>query len=291
MASGFFALFEDIATLMDDVATMGKVAAKKTTSILGDDLAVKSNQASGFVASRELPVIWAILKGSLINKAIILPVAFLLSIFLPQAIIVLLLLGGAYLGFEGFEKVYEWIFHKKEHKKDNNPMEIPTKKDILEFEKVKIKSAIKTDFVLSLEVVIVALGVVRNTPVLPRIIIVALVAIGATIGVYAIVAVIVRLDDIGYKIKYFSKNKFLNKIGDVLIHSLPSIVRILMVVGTIAMFTVSGGIYHHNLSVFHHFLPQLPSIIAEIIIGLIVGGIAYFIVEVFLKVVKLFLKK
>ena len=118
MASGFFALFDDIATLMDDVATMGKVAAKKTTSILGDDLALKSDQASGFVASRELPVIWAILKGSLINKAIILPVAFLLSIFLPQAIIVLLLLGGAYLGFEGFEKVYEWIFHKKEHKKE-----------------------------------------------------------------------------------------------------------------------------------------------------------------------------
>ncbi len=290
MASGFFALFDDIATLMDDVATMGKVAAKKTTSILGDDLAVKSNQASGFVASREIPVIWEILKGSLINKAIILPVAFLLSIYLPQAIIVLLLLGGAYLGFEGFEKVYEWIFHKTEHKEKVSPEKILDKKDILEAEKVKIKSAIKTDFVLSLEVIIVALGVVKDEGVLSRIIIVTLVAIGATIGVYAIVALIVRLDDIGYKIKHYSKNKISNAIGNVLIKSLPKIVRALMIIGTIAMFTVAGGIYHHNLDMFHHFLPQLPSIITEIIIGLIVGGIAFALVESVLKIVSLFRK-
>ncbi len=286
MASGFFALFDDIATLMDDVATMGKVAAKKTTSILGDDLAVKSNQASGFVSERELPVIWEILKGSLVNKVIILPVAFLLSIFLPQAIIILLLLGGAYLGYEGFEKVFEWIFHKNINKNRQNPIEIPSKKDILEFERTKIKSAIKTDFVLSLEVIIVALGIVKDEPVLARIIIVTLVAIGATIGVYAIVALIVRLDDIGYKIKYYSSSKFFNKLGDILIHSLPTVVRVLMIVGTIAMFTVSGGIYHHNIEFLHSFLSTFPSILTEIIIGFVVGGFAFACVKMSMYIIK-----
>ncbi len=279
MASGFFALFDDIATLMDDVSTMGKVAAKKTTSLLGDDLAVKSNQASGFVSEREIPVILAILKGSLINKSIILPIAFLLSAFFPKAIIYLLLLGGAYLGFEGFEKVYESIFHKTDKKNQENLLKPLNKKEILATEKRKIKSAIKTDFVLSIEIIIVALGVVKDENLFSQIVIVTLVAILATISVYAIVALIVRLDDIGYKIKHFSNNKYLNFIGDVLMKSLPKIVRALMVIGTIAMFTVAGGIYHHNLPIFHDFLSFLPSIISDLIIGFIVGGISFLIVE------------
>lgn len=290
MASGFFALFDDIATLMDDVATMGKVAAKKTTGILGDDLAVKSNQASGFLSDREIPVILKILKGSLINKVIILPAAFLLSVFLPQAIIILLLLGGAYLGYEGFEKIYEWIFHKKNKENQKKLLTKTSPQDLLAYENEKIKSAIRTDFVLSLEVIIVALGLVKDTPVLSRIVIVTLIAIGATIGVYAVVALIVRLDDIGYKIKHFSSNKLLNKIGNLLIHSLPYVVRGLMIVGTLAMLTVAGGIYLHNTDYFHHYFEKIPSILSELLLGFVVGGIVFFLISGIRWIIKTFKK-
>ncbi len=290
MASGFFALFDDIATLMDDVATMGKVAAKKTTSILGDDLAVKSNQASGFVSDREIPVILKILKGSLINKLIILPIAFLLSIYLPQAITVLLLLGGAYLGYEGFEKIFEWIFHKEDKEAKKQLLSKTKPQDFLAYENTKIKSAIRTDFVLSLEVIIVALGMVKDTPIFSRIVIVTLIAIGATIGVYAIVALIVRLDDIGYKIKHFSSNKLLNKIGNILINSLPYVIRALMIIGTLAMLTVAGGIYLHSTPYFHHFFEKIPSILSELVLGFVIGGVAFVFISGVQQILKLFKK-
>ncbi|MFZ0596454.1 MAG: DUF808 family protein, partial [Flavobacterium sp.] len=192
MASGFFVLLDDIAAIMDDVAVMSKIAAKKTAGILGDDLAVNAEKASGFASSRELPVLWAISKGSLLNKIIILPIAFLLSAFLPDAIIVILVLGGLFLAYEGAEKIYEYIFpHSHEESAAGITDEVLTEEEILEAEKGKVKSAIITDFILSVEIVIIALGTVIEQPLVQQIIVTSIIALIATIGVYGIVAVIV----------------------------------------------------------------------------------------------------
>ncbi|HCY82432.1 MAG TPA: DUF808 domain-containing protein, partial [Xanthomarina gelatinilytica] len=175
MASGFFALLDDIGALMDDVAAMSKITTKKTAGILGDDLAVNAEKASGFVSSRELPVLWAITKGSFLNKLIILPVAFLLSAFLPWAVTLILILGGVYLAFEGAEKVYGFFVP---HKKSPSvvTMETPSKSEVLEMEKKKIKSAILTDFILSVEIVIIALGTVVGESILFQVLVVSVVA-------------------------------------------------------------------------------------------------------------------
>lgn len=199
MASGFFAILDDIATLMDDVASMTKIATRKTAGILGDDLAVNAEKASGFASSREIPVLWAISKGSFVNKLIILPIAFLLSSFLPTAITIILLIGGVYLAFEGAEKVYHF-FVPHHHSKKAAIKETRTKEEILEVEKERIKSAIVTDFILSVEIVIIALGAVVGEPLINQIIIVTFIAILATVGVYGIVALIVRMDEAGYKL-------------------------------------------------------------------------------------------
>ncbi len=280
MGSGFFALLDDIAALMDDVAVMGKIAGKKTAGILGDDLAVNAEKASGFVSSRELPVLWAITKGSLLNKLIILPIAFILSAYAPIVIIVILLLGGVYLAYEGAEKIYEFIVpHKsaspiKETK--NN-----SKEDILLQEKKKIKSAIITDFILSVEIVIVALGTVLEKPLTTQIIVVSIIALLATIGVYGIVALIVRMDDVGYRLMSINPNtkSFINNIGRLLIKALPKVIKSLSVIGTIALILVSGGIFMHNLEFVHHYLAEFPSLIAEFSIGIVVGIIALFAVK------------
>ena len=199
MASGFFALLDDIAALMDDVAAMSKITTKKTAGILGDDLAVNAEKASGFVSSRELPVLWAITKGSFINKLIILPIAFLLSAFLPWAVTLILVLGGIYLAYEGAEKIYEF-FIPHGHKKDVDIIEKLTKEEILAAEKSKIKSAIITDFILSVEIVIIALGTVVGQTILFQSLVVSIVAIIATVGVYGIVALLIRMDDFGYNL-------------------------------------------------------------------------------------------
>eukprot|EP01093_Parvamoeba_rugata_P019446 TRINITY_DN875_c0_g1_i1.p2 TRINITY_DN875_c0_g1~~TRINITY_DN875_c0_g1_i1.p2 ORF type:complete len:224 (+),score=48.87 TRINITY_DN875_c0_g1_i1:888-1559(+) len=199
MASGFFALLDDIATLMDDVAAMTKITTKKTAGILGDDLAVNAEKASGFVSSREIPVLWAITKGSFLNKLIILPLAFLLSAFLPWSVIVILVLGGLYLSYEGAEKIYEFFVpHPKEVTKEFKGNF--TEQELLDLEKTKIKSAIVTDFILSVEIVIIALGSVVGEPITTQIIVVSIVALIATVGVYGIVALIVRMDDFGLQL-------------------------------------------------------------------------------------------
>lgn len=206
MASGFFALLDDIAVLMDDVAAMSKIATKKTAGILGDDLAVNAEKASGFVSSREIPVLWAITKGSFINKLIILPLAFLLSAFLPIAVTIILILGAIYLAYEGAEKIYEYAF-PHEHPKAHLESKEYTEEEILTFEKEKIKSAIFTDFILSVEIVIIALGTVLGEDITTQILVVSFVAIVATIGVYGIVALIVRMDDLGYRLIKASKSE------------------------------------------------------------------------------------
>lgn len=281
MATGFFALLDDIAALMDDVAVMGKVATKKTAGILGDDLAVNAEKASGFVSSREIPVLWAITKGSFVNKLIILPIAFLLSAFLPWAVTLILVLGGIYLAYEGAEKIYEYFVPHK-HLKDEVEDEILTKDEILTLEKEKIKSAIITDFILSIEIVIIALGTVLGKSISTQIMVVSIVAIIATIGVYGIVALIVRMDDMGYKLVKLSNGKkgISYHLGNFLINALPKVIKSLAFIGTIALLLVAGGIFIHNIDFLHDFLPGIPSIIKDFFMGLIVGMIALFILKI-----------
>jgi len=284
--SGFFALLDDIASLMDDVSVMAKVAGKKTAGILGDDLAVGADQASRFRASRELPVLWKITKGSFLNKLIILPFAFLLSAFLPQVIVPVLLIGGVYLSYEGVEKIIHTFFHKKKHD-ISEIVKTETDEELLLAEKSKIKSTILTDFILSIEIIMIALGTVTEETLGMQIVVVSIIAIVATIGVYGIVALMVRMDDVGYKLIRIAKNK--NKIinnvyasiGKALIWTLPKLIQLLAVVGTIAMLLVGGGMYVHNIPVIHDFFHALPSLLSELIMGLIVGFIAYLIIEVF----------
>lgn len=285
MASGFFALLDDIAAMMDDVAVMSKIAAKKTAGILGDDLAVNAEKASGFISSRELPVLWAIAKGSFLNKVIILPIAFLLSAFLPIAVIIILVLGGLYLAYEGAEKIYEFFFPHA-HLKPEISLEPLTEEQILAFEKEKIKSAIVTDFILSVEIVIIALGTVIGKPISSQIVVVSIIAIIATVGVYGIVALIVRMDEVGLKLMQVSskENSFTKTIGNLMVQALPKVIKSLSVIGTIALLLVAGGIFVHNIDFLHHILPQIPSIITEFIIGLVIGFLVLGIVNVFKKI-------
>ncbi|KQC33667.1 membrane protein [Nonlabens sp. YIK11] len=288
MASGFFALLDDIGVLMDDVAAMSKVATKKTAGILGDDLAVNAEKASGFVSSREIPVLWAITKGSFINKLIILPIAFLLSAFLPWAVTVILLLGGIYLAFEGAEKIYEWIFPHAKPDTDIPSQEM-SEEEIIAHEKEKIKAAIVTDFILSVEIVIIALSSVVNEPILNQIMVVSVVAIIATIGVYGIVAAIVRMDDLGLRLIKNSDGKgFGYTVGKFLVSALPKIVKSLSVIGTIALILVAGGIFVHNLEFIHDALHSLPAIVGEALTGLVVGALS---LGIYKLVKALFFKK
>ncbi|MFC4479226.1 DUF808 domain-containing protein [Flavobacterium chungangensis] len=291
MASGFFVLLDDIAAIMDDVAVMSKVAAKKTAGILGDDLAVNAEKASGFASSRELPVLWAISKGSLLNKIIILPIAFLLSAFLPIAIIIILVLGGLFLAYEGAEKIYEFAFPHKHDESEGITNEDLTEEQILVMEKGKIKSAIVTDFILSVEIVIIALGTVIEEPLTQQILVTSIIALVATIGVYGIVALIVRMDEAGYKlIKYSKSEKSPSRfIGNLLVKALPLVIKGLTVVGTIALLLVAGGIFVHYIPYFHHLSEEIkiPSIIKEFTVGLALG----FVVLVFVNLIKKIFKK
>ncbi|WP_276388523.1 DUF808 domain-containing protein [Eudoraea chungangensis] len=272
MASGFFAVLDDVATLLDDVASMSKIATKKTAGILGDDLAVNAEKASGFASKRELPVLWAITKGSLLNKLIILPIAFLLSAFLPWAVTMILVLGGLYLAFEGAEKIYEFFVPHKTTLLPPN-LELPSKKNILELEKTKIKSAIVTDFILSIEIVIIALGTVLDQPLLNQILVVSVIALIATVGVYGIVALIVRMDEFGTRLININErnNSISDSIGRFFVSALPLVIKSLSVIGTIALLLVSGGIFVHNISLLHHLFPSIPGLLLEFLVGLAAG--------------------
>jgi uncharacterized protein len=293
MASGFFAILDDIAALMDDVAMTSKLATKKTAGILGDDLAVNAEKATGFLASREIPVLWAITKGSFINKFIILPIVFVLNWLYPPAIKAALIIGGVYLAYEGVEKIIEYFFHRAKKGEEviaDGKLEINDEHS----EKAKVSSAIKTDFILSLEIVIIALGtaIEKEHPLITQILSVTFVAIIATVGVYGIVALIVRMDDAGFYLSKKGNNKgFLSNVGGVLIKALPLVIKFLAVVGTIALILVSGGIFLHNIEYVHHLIPlNIPSILAEFVVGFAFGLIAVFLMLGFKKVLVL-LKK
>ncbi len=288
MASGFFAILDDIAALMDDVAVAAKLATKKTAGILGDDLAVNAEKSTGFVSSREIPVLWAITKGSFINKLIIIPIALLLNIFLPTAIIVILILGGFYLAFEGVEKIVEYFFHKKQPAQKAAVGEM---KEDAALEKTKIKSAVTTDFILSVEIVIIALSTVLNNSLIMQILTISVVSIIATVGVYGIVALVVRMDDFGFKLIEKSKKKgFLNTLGLLLVRTLPVVIKIFSVVGTIALLLVSGGIFAHNIDYLHHILSDWPTLLKEFTFGVIGGLLALALVAAAKMIFSLFRK-
>ena len=264
--SSLFTLLDDITAVLDDVSIMSKVAAKKTAGVIGDDLALNANQVSGkdIRPERELPIVWAVAKGSLINKIILIPLALLLSIYLPQAITVLLLLGGAYLCFEGAEKVLHSLFHRKSSEHHEAVSEAS-----------KIKGAIRTDFILSAEIIIIVLGTVQDSSTLTKILTLSAIGFGITIFVYGLVGLIVKLDDIGLWMLE-KKNALAKMTGNSIIFLMPWLMRSLSILGTIAMFMVGGGIFSHNLPFIHHFIEQLnlsPLLfsLSDFIVGALVG--------------------
>jgi predicted DNA repair protein MutK len=277
MTGGLFAILDDVAMLLDDTAAMSKIAAKKTAGVLGDDLAVNAEKATGFHASRELPVLWAITRGSLLNKLIILPLAFLLSAYLPWLIVPILLLGGAYLSYEGVEKVYEMLFHRHKHAKPAAET-VTDKSALLRAEKKKIRSAVRTDFILSIEIIMIALGTVMEQPLLQQFVVVTLIAVAATVGVYGLVALLVRMDDAGLhlidqaqEMKGAAAGLF-NRTGMLLVSSLPRVIKVLGLIGTVAMLLVGGGMFVHNIETVHHAFGFLPSLAADLVAGVIVGA-------------------
>jgi predicted DNA repair protein MutK len=277
MASGIFSVFDDVAILMDDVAAASKIATRKTAGILGDDLAVNAEKATGFLAQRELPVLWRITKGSFINKLIIVPVALLLSAVWPVAITIVLVAGGCYLAYEGVESIIELVFHRlgKKHGAAVEKIEMDPPD-----EKARIRSAVTTDFVLSAEIVIIALGTVIEQSLPVRILTVSVVSLIATVGVYGLVAAIVRMDDIGYRLLKHSDEKGpLALVGRVLLWLMPLIIKLLRLVGTIALLLVSGGIFVHNVMYLHHLFPSMPAMLKELLAGLVVGLVATGVVE------------
>lgn len=275
LTGGIFAILDDIAVLLDDAAVMSKVAAKKTAGILGDDLAVNAEKATGFHASRELPVLWAITKGSFLNKVIILPLAFLLSAFAPWLIVPVLLAGGAYLSFEGVEKVYHVLFQRKS--KSPEVENITSESEQLRIEKEKIRSAIRTDFILSIEIIIIALGTVLGRSLPLQIMVVSMIAMVATVGVYGLVALLVRMDDAGFflitkaQVKKGMTASVIMWSGNFLVSSLPHAIRLLGIIGTVAMLVVGGGMFTHNIASLHHLVDFMPSLLGDLTAGTVLG--------------------
>ncbi|MBL4629925.1 MAG: DUF808 domain-containing protein, partial [Paraglaciecola sp.] len=261
-AANLLALIDDIATILDDVAILSKVAAKKTAGVLGDDLALNAEQVSGVKAERELPVVWAVAKGSLLNKLILVPSALLISAFLPWLIVVLLVIGGLYLCFEGVEKLAKKFLHSKEELQQEHAKKLAAVADpsidLVALETRKIKGAIRTDFILSAEIVVIVLGTVQAEPFMTQVAVVSLLAFVITVGVYGLVAGIVKLDDAGLYLLRKSVSGSFNSIqrsaGRSLLIIAPLLMKTLSIVGTAAMFLVGGGILVHSIPVLHHLL-------------------------------------
>ena len=272
-------LLDDITTMLDDVSVMTKVAAKKTAGVLGDDLALNAQQVSGVDASRELPVVWAVAKGSFINKLILVPSALAISYFIPWLITPLLMVGGAFLCFEGFEKIAHKFFHKQDddsHKQAISKAVADPKIDIVALEKDKIKGAIRTDFILSAEIIVIALGTVATEVFSKQVAVVSAIALIMTVGVYGLVAGIVKLDDLGLHMmlkKGTSISKqIIRKIGAGILAFAPKLMRFLSIAGTAAMFLVGGSIIGHGLPFLHHFSENIINQVQHLPAGGVIGG-------------------
>ncbi|MBD1557494.1 DUF808 domain-containing protein [Vibrio sp. S9_S30] len=257
-------LLDDIATVLDDVAVMSKVAAKKTAGVLGDDLALNAQQVSGVRAEREIPVVWSVAKGSFKNKLILVPSALLISSVAPWLITPLLLIGGLFLCFEGAEKVLEKMFHASEE--EDEPASVSEHvENIGEYEKKKITGAIRTDFILSAEIVVIALGTVQNQPLTTQVLVLSVIALLMTIGVYGLVAGIVKLDDLGFYLQEKGQGTgFIAVIGDGFVAFAPKLMHMLTVIGTMAMFLVGGGIVVHGVPMIYHLIEAMISSIPSI---------------------------
>ena len=305
---GLIALLDDIASVLDDVAVLTKVAARKTAGVLGDDLALNAEQVSGLRAERELPVVWAVAKGSALNKAILVPAALAISALVPAAITPLLMLGGGYLCYEGFEKVaHRFLRSPAEREAEHAALAkaiVDPATDLVAFEKAKIKGAIRTDFVLSAEIIVIALGIVAGATFGTQV--AALVGIAAlmTIGVYGVVAGIVKLDDAGL---YLSKRggegafaRFQRALGRGILRTAPWFMKGLSVAGTVAMFLVGGGILTHGVPVAHHVIAALVAkaavipgiggvlhtlapLVADAVVGVVAGAVILLVVTLVRK--------
>ena len=251
-------LLDDITTLLDDIATMSKVATKKTAGVLGDDLALNAQQVTGVTADRELPVVWAVAKGSFLNKAILVPGALLISVWLPWLITPLLIIGGLFLCFEGAEKVFTRFLPHPEKEADES-----LQLDPAEYEKQKVKGAIRTDFILSAEIIVITLGTVAGATLVNQALVLCVIAVLMTIGVYGLVAGIVKLDDAGLYLLNQSKvsaNKFKEMLGKGLLAAAPRLMQFLAFAGTVAMFLVGGGILSHGIELLHHWQLEVIAI-------------------------------
>ena len=301
MAAGsLLALLDDIASVLDDVTLMSKVAAKKTAGVLGDDLALNAQQVTGVKADRELPVVWAVAKGSLMNKAILVPAALLISAFVPWLIIPLLMIGGAFLCYEGFEKLAHRFLHSPEEDAANEERLAAaladSNVDMCAVEKDKIKGAIRTDFILSAEIIVISLGTVSAMPFLQQLSVLVIIALIMTVGVYGLVAGIVKMDDAGLYLSQKTSG-FARGLGRMLLAAAPRLMKFLSIVGTAAMFMVGGGIIGHNWEPLHHFavsaaekmgtvpgvggvLEAITPTVIDALAGVIVGALVLLVVTI-----------
>ena len=299
MAAGsLLTLLDDIATLLDDVSVLSKVAAKKTAGVLGDDLALNAQQVTGVRAERELPVVWAVFKGSALNKLVMVPVALFLSAVFPWIITPLLMLGGAFLCYEGFEKVAHRLLHSREEEHEEHAKRVEALADrrvnMAQFEKQRIRGAIRTDAILSAEIIVIALGTVKDADLAVRIGVVSAIAAVMTVGVYGLVAGIVKLDDVGMHFMEKSGESRLaalqRRFGGMILSFAPVMMKTLSVLGTAAMFLVGGGIIAHGLPLLATWLHDIESVAHELpvaadlfsglaalvyngIVGIVAGGI------------------
>lgn len=302
-SANLLALLDDIASILDDVALLTKVTAKKTAGVLGDDLALNAEQVAGVRAERELPVVWAVAKGSLLNKAFLVPVALLISAIAPWAIVPLLMVGGGYLCFEGFEKVLHWLFHRKPHGTAAHPITqgpaAPTldQADLHRLESEKIRGAVRTDFVLSAEIVTISLGAVADVPFATRVLVLSAIGILMTVGVYGFVAMIVKMDDLGvYLCRHKERSPLASGFGRAILWVAPRMMKSLTVIGTLAMFLVGGGIMVHGLSPVEHLIhglttaaPRVGGVLSSIaagLIGIVAGGLIFAAVRVGKKILR-----
>ncbi|MCL1037065.1 DUF808 domain-containing protein [Shewanella submarina] len=257
-------LLDDIAAVLDDVAVMSKVAARKTAGVLGDDLALNAQQVTGVSAERELPVVWAVARGSFINKAILVPAALLISAFAPFLVTPLLMFGGLFLCFEGVEKLYHSWFHQEQKAEE----ELPADLDLEAWEKEKVKGAIRTDFILSAEIIAITLGVVADASFTTQLVTLSIIAIAMTIGVYGLVAAIVKMDDAGlYLVSKEGASSGAKWLGNMLLAAAPKLMKLLAVVGTLAMFMVGGGILVHGMHSVAEYFAQLAASVESVAVA------------------------
>ena len=305
MASSLFVLIDDIATVLDDVALLTKVAAKKTAGVLGDDLALNAQQVAGVQVDRELPVVWAVAKGSMLNKAILVPVALLISAFAPWAVTPLLMVGGAFLCYEGFEKLAHKFLHSRaqdeaRHEELVRKLADPSI-DLLQVEKGKIRGAVRTDFILSAEIIAITLGTVQDSPFLTQVIVLSGIAIAMTVGVYGLVAGIVKLDDAGL---YLSRQtgegavvRLRRRMGRGIVLTAPWLMKGLSVAGTAAMFLVGGGILTHGVPPLDHAIEALSAragnvlgaitpLLADALVGIAAGALVLAVVTLVQKIMR-----